>query len=234
MKPLVTALCVTRDRPDWLNNAVRCFKLQTFTDSELLIVADGAPVKVENDPRIRVVNLRSRPESLGEKRNIGCDIAGYIIAIWDDDDYHSQGRLADQVATIARTTMPVTAYNKMKFTNGRDWWLYDGILPSVGIGGSLCFTREFWKRNQFPKINEGEDNSFIRAACRGKHFVATAACGKDPKAELEETDLMVATVNRGNTSARDVRPGGNYRHLGTSDVSRRLSDAFLAVKWPIA
>lgn len=231
-RPLVTCLCVTRDRPEWLAGAVRYFLLQTFEDAELLIVADGTPViDGGDDPRIRVVNLPQRPATLGEKRNIGCEAAaGKVIAVWDDDDYHAPGRLRDQLLTLMRSGLAVTAYNKMKFTDGRDWFVYDGMIQSVGIGGSLCFTREFWRRNNFPLLNEAEDNALIRRAWEGREFVATQACAENATAGFEDTDKMVATIHRGNTSVRDVRPGGNYRHIGQSDVSGGLLDALQAAR----
>lgn len=231
MRPFVTCLCVTRNRPQWLQHAVEYFRRQTFTDAELLIVADGDEVKGLNDKKIRVVNLRSRPGTLGEKRNLGCDIAlGYVVAIWDDDDYHAPHRLEDQMVTMETMGRQVVAYNKMKFTDGHDWWLYDGVLPSVGIGGSLCFTQKFWIGHKFPELNEAEDNALIRDAWRAREFVAMPACDEKVAARLEETDFMVATVHAGNTSTRDTRPGGNYAHIGTSGRPGGLVDAFSAAE----
>lgn len=220
MKPFITCLCVTRNRPDWLIAAVACFQARMFSDAELLIVADGDIVSDNfGDSRVRVVNLPSRPKTLGDKRNIGCDLAsGEVIAIWDDDDHHCPTRLSDQINTMVRSGLPVTAYNRMKFTDGINWWVYDGILQSVGIGGSLCFTKNFWAHNNFPSLNEAEDNEFIRMAWERREFIATPACAENSMAGIERRDKMHATIHPGNTSIRDVRPGSNYRLLGVSSA----------------
>lgn len=229
---MITALCVTRNRPKSLAGAIENFLNQTFKDAELLIVADGDTVFVQH-PRIKVVNLISRPATLGEKRNIGCNLAdGNIIALWDDDDYHAPNRLINQIVTMRQAVKPVVAYNKMKFTDGHNWWLYDGILPSIGIGGSLCFLKAFWEHNKFPELNEAEDNVLIRTAWNKRMFLATSACGENPIAGVEDFDKMVATVHSGNTSKRDTRPGGNYRLIGQFCGSGSLSERVLAAERP--
>src|SRR5690348_4458021 len=103
MLPLVTCLCLTRNRREWLPQAIVCFQLQTYEHRELLIVADGDDVSdlvPQEDSRIRLVCSGSRL-TIGAKRNYGCAHAcGEIIAHWDDDDYSAQQRLTEQVALL--------------------------------------------------------------------------------------------------------------------------------------
>src|SRR3954465_8432998 len=105
MLPLVTCLCLTRNRREWLPRAIACFQAQTYERRELLIVADG------DDVRDLVAGLPALPPGtlgctgarlgIGAKRNWGCQRAtGELIAHWDDDDYSAPTRLADQVARL--------------------------------------------------------------------------------------------------------------------------------------
>ena len=41
MTPLVTCLCLTRNRRGFLPRAIECFVAQTYEERELLIVDDG-------------------------------------------------------------------------------------------------------------------------------------------------------------------------------------------------
>lgn len=198
---LVTALCLTRNRREWLPRAIECFLAQTHAEKEMLIVADGLMV---NDlvPIGAPIAVVYAPEmmTIGAKRNLGCDMArGEIVAHWDDDDHSAPGRLADQVARLADTGKAVTAYHSMKFTDGRDWWLYEGIENFVGVGTSLCYRRDWQLAHPFPPRQLSEDGAFVQAAVSAREFV-TATAG----------DLMHATIHAGNTSRRDLR---NYKKL---------------------
>jgi glycosyltransferase involved in cell wall biosynthesis len=222
MSPLVTCLCVTRDRPEWLRHAVQYFLNQDFSSAELLILTDAdCPIERHDDiPRIRVINYLERPASLGTKRNIGCGLAlGKYIAIWDDDDYHGPHRIKSQLNLLTRSQVAVTAYRTMLFTDMYKWWMYDGVIPMVGIGGSLLFEKAWWQRSPFEEVNIAEDNRFIRSAWMNRQLVTEPA-----------DDNMVATIHSRNTSVREVKPGGNYAEIAVSSVPCGLIDAFLAVE----
>ena len=42
--PLVSCICLTRNRREWLPKAIDCFEQQTYSQRELVIVWDGEPV----------------------------------------------------------------------------------------------------------------------------------------------------------------------------------------------
>src|SRR5882757_9467953 len=100
--PVVTVLCLTRNRRSWIPHAIRCFQTQTYQAKRMLIVGDGEEVEdliPFDDLRISYCKLgdQERPETVGEKRNLGCSlIHSDIIAVQDDDDYYSPERIADQ------------------------------------------------------------------------------------------------------------------------------------------
>jgi O-antigen biosynthesis protein len=198
----VTCLCLTRNRREWLPKAIDHFRLQTYVNRELLIVADGESARdlVPESPSIRLIEIQG-PIEIGAKRNFGCERAhGEIIAHWDDDDYSAPGRLADQVDRIVASGKSVTGYRSMRFTDGREWWQYSGS-PGYALGTSLCYRREWWREHPFSVKQIGEDKDFASEA------------GRSGELELSDAgDLMYATIHPGNTSPRQLS-GTNWTKL---------------------
>lgn len=200
--PLVTCLCLTRNRREWLKKAIACFDAQSYENRELLIIADATPdvecIPIPLFPRCRVYT--SGPLNVGRKRNFGCALAlGSVIAICDDDDYSAPGRLANQIAHMQTTGKAVTGYSGMKVTDGENWWQYRTMIPSGFVmATSLCFTKAFWERNHFEPIQEGQDEAFASAAVRAKEL-----------ASQPDLDLMHFTSHAGNTSPRQLPEKGS-------------------------
>lgn len=191
--PLVTCLCVTKNRREWLPWAIKCFEQQTYPERELVIVADTmADVSGLVHPADTVI---FHPGKVGAKRNAGCAAAlGEIICVWDDDDYSAPGRIASQVATLERTGKSVTGYKWLKFTEPATgkWWQYRGTQIA---GTTLCFRKSFWEAWPFVNAQSGQDEGMATraAACRPSELVM----------ELD-LDLMYATNHPGNTCPRDL------------------------------
>jgi len=190
----VTALCITRNRRQWLPKAIQCFLAQTYSPLELLIVADGEDVRdlVPNDPRVRLLHLADHT-GIGDKRNFGCDsAAGEVIAHWDDDDFSAPNRLSDQLARLKASGKAVTGYNAMRFTDGPNWWQYQGAAD-YALGTSLCYRKDWWRKYPFQSVGVGEDNMFVAMASAANQLTVAPA-----------GDLMHATIHTGNTSPRTL------------------------------
>jgi glycosyltransferase involved in cell wall biosynthesis len=190
----VTCLCITKDRREWLPKAIRCFQEQTYRNRELLIVADGADVRdlVPADERISLLHIDG-PLTIGEKRNFGCERTScHYIAHWDDDDWSGPQRISEQVERLEASGKAVTGYNSMRFTDGTRWWQYKGP-ESYALGTSLCYRKDWWRLNQFPALQVGEDNAFVFSA-RGKGELVSA----------DAAGMMYATVHASNTSPRNM------------------------------
>lgn len=189
---LVTCLCLTRNRREWLPQAIACFQTQTHEERELLIAADGEDVVdlIPIDPRIRLITAAWFP-NIGAKRNWACAQAkGEFIAHWDDDDYSAPGRLAGQISKLQASGKAVTGYQTMKFTDGQRWWLYKGNA-AIALGTSLCYRRDWWEGHRFPSQQVAEDSNFVAVAANAQQLVTEG-----------DLDLMYATVHDGNTSPR--------------------------------
>lgn len=192
--PLVSCVCLTRNRREWLPKAIACFQAQTYENRELVIISDGESVidlVPQRDPRIRLMVLGWSHVVVGEKRNIGAEAArGNLIAHWDDDDYSAPGRLAHQVDVLQLGERAVTGFRHMKFTDGQSWWEYRGA-KDFALATSLCYRKDWWASHPFQHLQCGQDELFSDQAAAKRQL------NPDPR-----TDLMYATIHPGNTSPR--------------------------------
>lgn len=222
MTPLVTCLCLTRARREWLKQAIACFEAQTYPNRELLIVADAPPdvefVRLPENARV----FYSGNLNVGRKRNFGCKLAqGDLIAHWDDDDYSAPERLVSQVAHLHATGKAVTGYWAMKVTDGSKWWQYVTATPTgFAFATSLLYRKAFWEQNPFDPIQCGQDEGFVAKAVRQKQL-----------ATQPDMNLMYFTAHPGNTSPRPLPENGDrtWRRLKDFDPS-----VFANFQWPLA
>lgn len=200
---LVTCFCPTRNRRAWLPAAIRCFQSQTYSNKELVIVADGEDVRdliPSDDSRITLVRLMEseRPLMLPDKFQFCCAMGkGSILSKWDDDDWYSPDRIEHQVELLESSGKAVTGYHSILFTDGASWYRYAN--PSWVSGTSLCFRREWALEHPFeaarvqPPSQVGSDGVFASFAQRQGQMCSAAA-----------HDRVVAAIHAGNTSQKMV------------------------------
>jgi glycosyltransferase involved in cell wall biosynthesis len=162
----VSCIMVTRDRPGFVRQALRCFARQTHPNTELIVVDDGAePVQTlcEGQPRVRYIHT-GHPASTGAKLNIGIECAqADLLQKLDDDDYYHPEFLEISARHMARTDrdeclaawdcflMLVAGERKLRYS-GHGWT----------IGNTFCFTRKFWSAAPFRDLARGSDSHFLR------------------------------------------------------------------------
>lgn len=105
--PVISCVCVTRNKPQMLKKVIACFTAQSYPEKELVIVYEDDDVATDelvneaaiiSRDDIQLVRIKSFPKTtLGELRNIGIQTAkGEFICQWDDDDWYHKDRLAEQ------------------------------------------------------------------------------------------------------------------------------------------
>jgi len=101
---LVSAIMPTCNRPQYIEQAIRCFLAQTYPHKELVIVDDGDSIKHLVPTRPDILYESSWPPlRIGPKRNLACGLAsGDIIAHWDDDDWSAPDRIEQQLRMLVR------------------------------------------------------------------------------------------------------------------------------------
>jgi O-antigen biosynthesis protein len=174
-QPLVSCIMATRDRPDFVMQSIRYFQRQDYPNRELIILHDGhtRPLDcVDDDPRIRWIATHTR-QSIGAKRNRGCELAhGAFIAHWDDDDWYAPDRLSLQLAPLLRGDADISGLQADIFFDLPAWkfWqctpsLHRRLFVEDVHGGTLVYRRDCWgQRVRYPDISLAEDALFLRTA----------------------------------------------------------------------
>ena len=166
MKPLVSCVIVTRDRPAFLRQALRCFAAQDYPHKEAIVVDDGtSPVGALCDGVAHLTYVRlQRATATGTKLNLGVEIArGDILQKLDDDDYYAPGFLSTAAARLARARrrdalVVWCCFAALIAGDPRLYWSGHGWKA----GGTLCFHRALWQRHRFRDMYASSDSWFIR------------------------------------------------------------------------
>ncbi|HWS90082.1 MAG TPA: aminotransferase class I/II-fold pyridoxal phosphate-dependent enzyme [Pyrinomonadaceae bacterium] len=201
--PLVSCVMPTADRRHLVPRAIGYFLAQDYPNRELVVVDDGRESVADlipDDPRVRYARLEGR-RTLGEKRNECVRLSrGDLIMHWDDDDWMAPRRISYQVEALMGAGAEVCGLTRMLFYDpaADRLWLYEypeGNRPWLA-GGSLLYTRDFWRRAPFPDIQVASDTRFIY----GQQLLRSVA--------LEDHTFYVALIHPGNTSPK--RRSGSY------------------------
>jgi hypothetical protein len=179
--PLVTAVTPTRNRRQWLPQAIQCFQRQTYPNREMLIVYDSEDDIRGLAPKDRRIRALKSPgfATLGEKRNFCCEQArGEFIAHFDDDDYQDCDRLEWQARLLlANPDAAITMFVSTKVLDVRTgrWWWIDQKKNAEYVwcsGCSFFYRRDWWEKNRFPAMQTGEDSELANISARaGKILV---------------------------------------------------------------
>lgn len=200
MTPLVSCICPTRNRAEFLPLVVDCFLRQDYPNKELIVLDDsdgGIPNAVflrEEDGGVRYVRINP-PKTIGQKRNFCCDFAkGDLVCHFDDDDWQAPDRISRQVAALQSSDAQATAYQTMLFARDLDRkvWRFTGNAQNV-VGVSLMYRRSWWKQHQFNEsLPFGEDHSFVQML--------------GPRLLVADQERIVARIHPGNTCKRTEHP----------------------------
>ena len=196
--PLVSCIMPTKDRPDWVPQAIRYFLAQDYPNLELIVV-DASPdhrlAPLPDDPRIRRHRVPAR-SPIGTMRNIACDLAnGEVVIHWDDDDWYAPNRVSAQVQPILDGEAEITGLNDTHFFELDPWrfWrcapaLHSRLFVRDVHGGTLAFRRSLHRPScRYPDISLAEDAWFLqRAMARGARLhrirapICSAICAMGP------------------------------------------------------
>ena len=190
--PLVSCLCVTRDRVELLRRAVACFQAQTYPARELILLCESDDLATRDyamslgDPQIRPVEIAATPKQpLGVLRNLAIEASrGAYVAQWDDDDWHSPARLEAQMTAIREHRRAGCVLYR--------WLLYDAVSRRAYISGqrpwegSLVALRD--SVPPYPALKRLEDTPVVDAMFMQNMLVC-----------LDTPELYVYTFHGANT-----------------------------------
>lgn len=208
--PLISCVMPTYGRPDYVPEAVACFLEQDYPNKELIVLNDcDGQIFVGDIPEVRIVNLRQRYPTLGDKRNASMELAnGELIAVWDDDDLSLPWRLSFSWQEMQRHNTPF--YRPAEFlAYWGDSQLHNNqSVPSWASHGVVCFTKQLWVDvGGYPSTGVGEDALFFKAIHRhlGEEFI------KYPIARTDRFYIM-----RGKSDYKHMSINGGQRPLDRS------------------
>ena len=175
--PKVSALMVTRGRPQLALTAIDCFLKQSYPNKELVIVEQEKPVlhkllkenNLISGSNIRYECVGDKKISLGNVRNISLDLAqGDYVCTWDDDDLYHPQRIQYQLtaclqySAVACFLLRVFLLAKIDAQQG-SYSLSPGDLGKAGYRlweSTMLGQREVISR--YPNWNRHEDNLLNR------------------------------------------------------------------------
>lgn len=153
----VSCICPTYGRTNLLPEAVESFLKQDYNgERELVIVNDLGCQEIRCDaPNVRVINLKERFGSLGEKRTFSYQQASLpFIITWGDDDIHLPNRISRSVNNLGDRKMVLDGWHFC--LHGSE--LKYNKFPTTGA--HLVEAELAKKIGYFPNQSTGEDAEF--------------------------------------------------------------------------
>jgi glycosyltransferase involved in cell wall biosynthesis len=170
-KPLVSCLCVTRNKPRQLRRAVDCFLAQRYSPKELLLVYEDDDLVTqhlaeqlvsEHEGLIFAKQVAATPKlTLGELRNIAIASAhGEYFCQWDDDDWYHQDRISRQLEAATGNHQAACLLSH--------WLIYDELGKQAYLSplrlweGSILSRKDVLTPElKYPALSKSEDSIFI-------------------------------------------------------------------------
>ena len=215
--PLVSCIMPTANRRRFVPHAIAYFLRQDYPRKELVILDDGEASVADlmpDDPQVRYFRLSGK-RTVGAKRNECVEAArGDLILHWDDDDWMAPHRLRVQVDHLLAANAEICGLRQMlhyDLTAGESWlYTYPATHRRWLIGGSLLYTRDFWRRSPFPNLQVGEDTRFVWSR------------RLDRVAEPDDFTFYVALIHPHNTSPK-IRTG-SYWSRWPGNITQLMGD----------
>ena len=190
----ISCMCLTYGRPHLLEEAIYSFLNQKYNGKkELVVLNDLSEQTLKFDhPEVKIINLKNRVETVGEKRNICADLCTYDnLAVWDDDDIYLSHRLSFSAKMME---------NKRYFKPTKAFYL----LPDKTIKGPVS--------QWFTSGGIWQKSLFIEA---GKY--AHMGSRQDSDLERKFIKILGSNLNYENITPEEIyylyRCSGNSYHL---------------------
>lgn len=170
----ITCLCPTYNRGtgkmNLLEEAVECFRRQTYPDKELLIANDTPGQVLRCDvPGVVVLNYNTRFPTLTDKINdMIANASGDLLCRWDDDDISLPHRLTYSVRRLAlrpdKLEWRATNYWYAPVSGGYHYTNIPGNTHCMSLWHRNILEHMEWEGLYPPKMSGWEDQEFNRAA----------------------------------------------------------------------
>ena len=166
--PLISCICLTRNRPHYLKRAIGCFVAQSYRHKELLVVirdddfVSKEIVQAAGRSDISYLAISTVPKkTLGEIRNLAiASCKGEYFCQWDDDDWYHNARLETQLEAIIKHEKSASALAK--------WIVYNAVSGQAFLSGIgpwaasiMCKKELINDQVKYPALSLREDSMFL-------------------------------------------------------------------------
>lgn len=157
------------NRHEYLPDVLKMFREQTYANKELIIVDDSAEplpewlVNAVFENEIVYMRLTGDRRTIGEKRNIACEIAkGDIICHMDSDDYYAPDWGERSLHELINSNKQITGLKNAYFQRGSEKWKYTyKAKRPYAMGATFCYFKSLWQKHPFGDQIVGEDMHFL-------------------------------------------------------------------------
>jgi glycosyltransferase involved in cell wall biosynthesis len=202
--PLVSCICPTYNRLEFLPRMLRCFQQQDWPNRELIVLDDGDDgterlFEDNTDPMIRYHHEIPK-QCNAIKRNRLCELAqGEYILHWDSDDWHSPARIRRQISPlIGDSNFKTSGTSRIYYYKHgqKKAYEYRG-KKEIWLGG-IAYAKAFWQEHRFDaNPSPGEDTRWLRAHVPvGQRY------------DLADPALFICAIHASNDSRKNVQ--GNH------------------------
>ncbi len=190
--PRFSVLIPTRNRPEYLPEAIDSVLKQSFADFELLLINDGdQPLRAPDDKRIRVLDNHSR--GAVPARNLGVrEARGRYVAFLDDDDFW----IDDFHLACAEEALG----------NAANFYFADGIMPFPAESKPRLFARD---ADAFSL--EHDNTILISAVCYARQLHDSLGWFDETLPYYWDWDWYLRVARAGYTLHRHIVPAVNIR-----------------------
>jgi glycosyltransferase involved in cell wall biosynthesis len=166
--PLISCVCITRDKPELLKRAIDCFLNQTYPNKQLVVLYEDideltkAFFKTHTyDSSVVKLEVSGTPKlTIGKLRNYAISKAdGEFISQWDDDDWYHVKRLENGYRYIQQTGKDGAILTR--------WMVFDCVEQQAYISnrrlweGSVICRKDAMLEKGYDDLIWGEDTPII-------------------------------------------------------------------------
>lgn len=194
-QPVVSCLCVTRNRVPKLRRAVTCFLRQSYPRRELVVLYESDDAATHDylaglaEPTVRALEIPVSPkQTLGALRNMAIQASlGDYIAQWDDDDWHGPERLTQQMQALRQSGQPACVLTR--------WLMYDEVTGNAYLSGPRAWEGSLLALRAaitpYADVQKGEDTQVVERLAATAQLVG-----------LDSPQLYIYTYHGSNTWGR--------------------------------
>ena len=196
----ISCVCVTRNRARLLKKSIECFKRQTYSNKELVILYYSNDKETKelaelNDLENVFFHEYNVEEclSLGELRNKCIKLtSGKFVCVWDDDDWYSQDRLIKQYCRLLNKDEAACLLRRLVIYDYETDDMFLTAIRSEGWEGSMLCKKDSLIEHPYGDMDRHEDTYMLTSLVKSGLVLS-----------IDDPTIYVYFFHANNTSKRE-------------------------------